>query len=92
MPLPGTKDSGSKTCVSSPPLKEAQDHQKYVQSWQFAKFYAALDEKDLVFEWLDRAYEAREGSSGSLKVNPQFDNLRDDPRFQDLLLRIDFGP
>jgi len=59
--------------------------QEYVQSWQFAKIYAALDEKDQAFEWLERAYEAREGSLGSLKVTQRMDNLRSDPRFHDLL-------
>ncbi|MDA2935563.1 protein kinase, partial [Acidobacteria bacterium AH-259-D05] len=66
--------------------------QEYVQSWQFAKIYAVLDEKDQAFDWLDRAYEARESSLASLKVNPRFDNLRSDPRFQDLLLRMNLEP
>ncbi len=66
--------------------------QEYVQSWLFAKIYAALDEKDQAFEWLDRAYEARESSLGTLKVHPQFDPLRDDPRFQDLLRRMNLEP
>jgi len=66
--------------------------QEYVQSWQFAKIYAALDEKDQAFEWLDRAYEARESSLRTLKVSPQFDPLRDDPRFQDLLRRMNLEP
>ena len=30
---------------------------EYVQSWQFAKIYAALGEKDQAFEWLEKAYE-----------------------------------
>jgi len=66
--------------------------QEYVQSWEFVKVYAALDEKDQAFEWLDRAYEAREGSLGTLKVHPQFDPLRDDPRFTDLLRRMNLEP
>jgi len=65
---------------------------EYVQSMEFAKIYAALGEKDQAFEWLDRAYEAREGTLGSLKVNPKMDNLRSDPRFSDLLRRINLEP
>ena len=65
---------------------------EYVQSWQFAKIYAALGEKDQAFEWLEKAYEGREASLGSLKVHPRFDSFRSDPRFHDLLLRLNLEP
>ena len=64
---------------------------EYVQSWQFAKIYAALGEKDQAFEWLDRAYEARAGALGTLKAHPQFDSLRSDSRFTDLLRRMNLN-
>jgi len=59
---------------------------------EFAKIYAALGEKDQAFEWLEKAYEGREGTLGGLKVNPKMDNLRSDPRFSDLLRRLNFEP
>ncbi len=50
--------------------------------------YAELGEKDKAFALLNKLYEAREGTLVGLKVDPRLDNLRDDPRFQDLLRRV----
>ncbi|MCH8946780.1 MAG: tetratricopeptide repeat protein, partial [Acidobacteria bacterium] len=54
--------------------------------------YAALGDKDKAFEWLDRAVAAFEWNTLFLKVDHQFDPLRDDPRFQSLLRRMNFLP
>ncbi len=64
---------------------------EYVEPDQFAIIYAHLGEKDEAFEWLEKAFEEG-GSMGALKVDPRFDPLRDDPRFQDLLLRMNLEP
>ncbi len=53
-----------------------------------AYVYAALGEADAAFEWLEKAYERRQGELGWLQVAPVLDPLRSDPRFQDLLRRI----
>jgi TolB-like protein/DNA-binding winged helix-turn-helix (wHTH) protein len=55
-----------------------------------ASFYAALGEKDKAFEILNRVYENRAFDILLLKVDPRFDGLRDDARFQDLIRRIGF--
>jgi TolB-like protein/tetratricopeptide (TPR) repeat protein/predicted Ser/Thr protein kinase len=64
--------------------------QKYVSPIAAAQTYAGLGEKDKTFEWLEKAYEDR--STGStfvnFKVDPLWDPLRSDPRFQDLLRRM----
>ena len=57
-----------------------------------ATTYAALGDKDKAFEWLDRAVAAFEWNTLFLKVDHQFDPLRDDPRFQSLLRRMNFPP
>ena len=55
--------------------------------------YAGLGEKDKAFEWLEKAYEDRSISGAAeIKVDPIFDPLRSDPRFQDLLRRINLLP
>ena len=64
---------------------------EYVEPSQFARIYAYLGEKDEAFEWLEKAFEERADMRG-LKVSPEFDPLRDDPRFQDLLLRMNLEP
>jgi len=53
-----------------------------------ALLYARLGEKDLAFAWLERAYADRTFELLFLKVGPEWDNLRGDPRFEDLLRRI----
>lgn len=50
--------------------------------------YAALGETDTAFEWLELAFNRHEESLCSLKVDPKFDAIRDDPRFADLVRRI----
>jgi hypothetical protein len=49
---------------------------------------AGLGRKDEAFEWLERAYEEREALLVWVKVQPAFDPLRDDPRFDALLKKI----
>lgn len=51
--------------------------------------YVALGDKDQAFFWLEKEYQAR-SISLFLKVAPEYDDLHDDPRFQDLLRRIGF--
>jgi CO dehydrogenase nickel-insertion accessory protein CooC1 len=50
--------------------------------------YAGLGDKEKAFEWLDRAYEDRADYMVYLNVDPRFDPLREDERFQQLLQRI----
>ena len=55
-----------------------------------AFIYIGLGEKDKAFEWLEKTYEQREAYLDLLKVSPMFDSLRSDPRFQDLVERMNF--
>jgi TolB-like protein/DNA-binding winged helix-turn-helix (wHTH) protein len=51
--------------------------------------YAQAGEKDKAFEWLEKAYDAREGGELTLMaVDPVWKNLHGDPRFAGLLRRI----
>ncbi len=50
--------------------------------------HAALGERDQAFQWLDKAYDAREGRMTILKYAPEFSVLRADPRFTNLLRRM----
>ena len=53
--------------------------------------YAFLGDKDSAFEWLERAYEERNGTLAFLKTDVAMDNLKDDPRFVDLMRRLDLN-
>jgi eukaryotic-like serine/threonine-protein kinase len=55
-----------------------------------AEDYAQLGDKDKAFLWLEKAYEQRASDLRSLKGTPEFDSLRSDPRYADLLRRIGF--
>jgi len=50
--------------------------------------YIGMDNKDEAFAWLQRAYSERSNGLMPLKVDPIYDPLRSDPRFQELLRRV----
>ena len=69
---------------------EELSKQRYVTPYGRARIYAALGETDETFKWLETAYQQRANWMVLLKVDPCFDNLRSDPRFQDLMRRMNF--
>jgi TolB-like protein/DNA-binding winged helix-turn-helix (wHTH) protein/Flp pilus assembly protein TadD len=56
--------------------------------WAVAKVYAWRGEKDKTFEWLERAYVHKDTGFTSLKIDPDFRGLRDDPRYKALLKKM----
>lgn len=62
----------------------------YVGGYLPAVIYAALEENDKAFEHLELAYERHEADLCLLKVNPRLDTLRDDPRYDELMIRMGF--
>jgi len=66
--------------------------QKYVSPYRLSAIHVALGEARQAFEWLERACEDQSHWLVFLKVDPVFDPLRSDPRFQDLLRRVRFPP
>jgi DNA-binding winged helix-turn-helix (wHTH) protein/TolB-like protein/tetratricopeptide (TPR) repeat protein len=66
--------------------------QQYVSPSHKALLYMGLGERQLAFEWLEKAYEDRNWVLGLLKVDAMFDPLRSDQRFQDLLRRVGLSP
>ncbi|MEE8583345.1 MAG: protein kinase [Acidobacteriota bacterium] len=66
----------------------AESGQNYLSPYFVAVYYQALGETDRVFEWLEKAYQERSEHLVALRVDPIFDNLRIDSRFQGLAGRI----
>jgi hypothetical protein len=60
----------------------------YVSPVSLAQTYFAFGELDAGFRQLDRALEVRDQSLATLKVEPAYDRVRDDPRFQRVLGRL----
>jgi hypothetical protein len=56
----------------------------------FAWAYAQLGEADAAFAILNEAFEMRHGDLTFLKVESYADPIRDDPRFAELLRRMNF--
>jgi serine/threonine-protein kinase len=61
-----------------------------MSTWGPAAIYGAMGEKDEAFRLLEQAHETRTPMLAYAKVDPRLDPLRDDPRFQDLLRRMNF--
>ena len=73
-------------------LTELGTH-KYVPAMCLARIYVALGDTDKAFEWLEKSYEDRSvGGLPFIRVDPLYDPLRSDPRFADLLRRMNLQP
>jgi TolB-like protein/Flp pilus assembly protein TadD len=72
--------------------KELQEfsHEPYRIAYWMAMIYANLDSNE-AFCWLEKAYSERGPQMAYLNVDRRFDKLRPDPRFQDLLRRMNFN-
>lgn len=68
-------------------LQRLSEH-SHVPATDTALIYAGLGDKDKTFAWLDLAYEEHAFTLSNLKVDPRFDPLHSDPRFNELLRRI----
>ncbi|MEX1140417.1 MAG: protein kinase [Bacteroidota bacterium] len=64
--------------------------QGLVSAFDMASLYLALGEREQALTWLEQGFEQRDVWLIELKAWPWFDSLRDDPRFQDLLRRMNF--
>ncbi|MEK6282456.1 MAG: protein kinase [Acidobacteriota bacterium] len=70
--------------------KERARRGKRVYPSEMAVLHARVGDRDQAFKWFEKVYEEREPNLLWLKVAPDFDNLRSDPRFADLLRRLNF--
>lgn len=59
-------------------------------AYRMARIHSTLRERDAAFERLEDAFDEREEALVWLKVDPHLDDLRSDPRFADLLVRVGF--
>ena len=66
---------------------EQTREERYVPAYSFAQIYAGLDDREQALLWLEQANEERSTRMMFVKIDPAFDALQSDPKFQDLLRR-----
>jgi len=68
---------------------EALSKRRYVSPLYFAIVYAGLKDNDKAIEYLNKAFEARHPGLVLIRIEPMFDGLRSDERFQVLIKRCE---
>ncbi len=63
-------------------------NQRYVPGSSIANVYTALGDHEKALAWLERGFQEHDVRLVFLKVDPKWNNLRSEPRFQDLMRRV----
>ncbi len=61
---------------------------KEMDGVRIASVYIGLGDKDKVFEWLEKDFQARRPTLMEMRLEMEFRSVRDDPRYKDLLKRM----
>jgi tetratricopeptide (TPR) repeat protein len=69
-------------------LEQMNRHRHLDPVPMLALAYAGMNNKDEAFAWLQKAYSEHSNALTTLMVDPVYDPLRSDPRFQELLRRV----
>jgi len=67
---------------------ETRRKTRYYSSYMIARLYSDLGDKEHAFQWLNIAYRERDGLLINLKTEFQWDPLRSDPRFAELIRKV----
>ncbi|MGH9821426.1 MAG: TPR end-of-group domain-containing protein [Pyrinomonadaceae bacterium] len=67
---------------------ECGRNQNYIQSYSFALIYIGLGNKDEAVKWLEKEVTGHSEVANSFAVAQELNDVRDDPRFKDLLKRM----
>jgi TolB-like protein/Flp pilus assembly protein TadD/predicted Ser/Thr protein kinase len=86
--LAGRKDEARKMLAKL--LEEEPKPTGDWDGWFLVGIYAALGEKDEAIRWLEGAFEERNSLLPWLHVVPQYEPLWTEPRFQDVVRRMNF--
>jgi len=71
-------------------LLQERAREEYVSPYWVAILCTGLNNSDQALKWLERALKDRDGYMVFLNVEPVFEPLRNEPRFQELLKKMGF--
>ena len=69
-----------------------RDAGKYEPALGIASTYFLAGNKEEGLQWLEKAYDERDSGMVYLNVGSDFDSVRDDPRFQQMVKKVGFPP
>jgi DNA-binding winged helix-turn-helix (wHTH) protein/TolB-like protein/Tfp pilus assembly protein PilF len=64
---------------------------RYVQPFDIAIVHAGLGDREAALEWLEKAYQDRNHQIALMDYVPEFEDLRQDPRFSEIVRSISAG-
>jgi hypothetical protein len=67
-----------------------RSQREYIPPYFISFLYFSMGDKDQGFNYLNKAYQERDGWLPLLTFDHFFDGVRSDPRFQDILRRMNF--
>jgi TolB-like protein len=67
---------------------KAAAKKRYIPPTYFGMLFAGLGDRDKALDWLEKAFDERADGLTWLNVEPMLDEIRNDPRFQNLIRRI----
>jgi Tfp pilus assembly protein PilF len=72
-------------------LKQSTSSKQVGSPFEIALLYTGLGENDQAFEWLEKATAEHDPFLVYIREDPNFDGLRNDARFSDLLRKVGFA-
>lgn len=88
--LLGRSESGTDRDSARAIVRDMESHRargEYVPAYEVAKVHLALGDRPAALRWLERAVDDRSHSLAFLRVDPQLEPLRGDPRFEAVVER-----
>jgi TolB-like protein/Tfp pilus assembly protein PilF len=70
----------------------AAAEERWVSPYSVAMLYNGLNDREQALAWLEKGVTERDPRMVFLKVEPKWNNLRDDPRFRNLMQKVGFPP
>jgi hypothetical protein len=73
-------------------LDQLKDKSKteFISASNFAIVHLGLNETENIFHWLENSFEEKAPIMCNIKVDPRFDEIRSDKRFNKMLKRVGF--